>query len=118
MNPEKFEILPAVATITGMARKLVVVAAYIPPNYPAAWGAACLDFLDLLVLDIKRKYRNPLVVIAGDFNQWPVQEAVQEYPDLSEIHVGPTRGDRAIDRLFTNMSRNVVTSGSVPPPRD
>lgn len=33
---------------------------------------------------------------------------------MREVHVGPTRGDRAIDRLFCNMTRGVVASGTVP----
>ena len=41
-NPDKFEVLPAVGTIMGSSRKMVVVAAYIPPNYTASRGAACL----------------------------------------------------------------------------
>ena len=47
----------------------------------------------------------------GDFNQWPVQEALQDFPDITEADVGPTRKDRCIDRVFTNFGRSVVESG-------
>ena len=53
--------------------------------------------------------------MAGDFNQWEIDQALIEFPDLCEVHVGPTRGDRAIDRLFCNMSRSIFASGTVPP---
>ena len=41
-NPENYEILSAVGTLMGTARKLVVIAAYLPPNYTVPKGTACL----------------------------------------------------------------------------
>ena len=35
--------------------------------------------------------------------------------DLKEVHVGPTRGTRSIDRLFCNIHRAVEEAGTVPP---
>lgn len=37
------EVLPAVSTIRGSARKLVAVAAYIPLNYAVPWAKQCLE---------------------------------------------------------------------------
>lgn len=96
-NPDKFEILPVIGNLRGLARKLVVVGVYIPPNYAAARGAACLEYLEEMIIDIKRRYSDPFVVVTGDFNQWAVGDALQEFADIREVHVGPTRGDRAID---------------------
>ena len=94
--------------------KIVIIAVYIPPNYLVARGRACLKYVEQCVLDIKNRYRDPYFVVAGNFNQWDIAEALQEFADLTEIHVGPTRGDRAIDRLFCNMSRRPTDSGTVP----
>ena len=54
-------------------------------------------------------------MIGGAFNQWAAESAVVEFPDISEVLVGPTRGYRAIDRIFTNMGRSLGSSGTVPP---
>ena len=51
----------------------------------------------------------------GDFNQWPVDEALSEFPDVKEAPVGPTRKDRCIDRVFTNFGRAITDTGTVPP---
>ena len=102
-NPDSFEVLPAIGTIMGTSRKLAIVAAYIPPNYNAARGAACIDHIESVIVEIKRRYRDPLIALAGDFNQWRIQDGLMEFPDIRESLVGPTRGDRAIDRTFTNM---------------
>ena len=37
-NPDAYEVLPVVGTITGTSRKMVVIATYIPPNYKVARG--------------------------------------------------------------------------------
>ena len=114
-NPHKFEILPAVLSIKGSARKLVVVAAYVPPNYTVPRARQCLEHIESLVIEVRRKFRDPYIVVAGDFNQWGIDQALIEFPDLREVHVGPTRGERAIDRLFCNFTRGITASGTVPP---
>ena len=68
-----------------------------------------------LIIDMKRKYHEPPTVIGGDFNQWPIQDVTDDFSDLSEVLVGPSRGDRSIDRLFVNFSRCIATSGTLPP---
>ena len=51
----------------------------------------------------------------GDFNQWDIKEALQDFADVKEVNVGPTRGSRSIDRIFLNMTRAVVESGTLDP---
>ena len=114
-NPEKFEVLPVVGTILGTSRKVVVIAAYLPPNYTVPRGRSCLEHLENLLIEVKRRFNDPYIVLAGDYNQWPAEDAVAEFPDVSEVIVGPTRGDRSIDRIFCNMLRSVTSSGMVPP---
>ena len=66
---------------------------------------ACIEYIENLIDHVKLTYRDPYIVLGGDLNQWAAQEAVEEYPDMTEVRVGPTRGEREIDRLFCNMSR-------------
>ena len=54
-------------------------------------------------------------LVAGDFNQWKVEDALEDFPDLREVDVGPTRKDRTIDRIFTNFGRSITECGTVPP---
>ena len=89
-NPEKYEILTTVSTIAGHSKKLVTIAAYIPPGYPVARGRGCLSFISDLVIEAKRRYREPYLAISGDFNQWDVGQALEDFLDISEVDVGPT----------------------------
>ena len=92
-----------------------MIAAYIPPNYPVSRGRACIDYIEELLVEVKRRINDPFIILGGDFNQWPAEESIAEFADFSEIQVGSTRGDRAIDRFFSNMGRSIDSSGSVPP---
>ena len=94
-NPECYEVLPAVGTLRGTSRKVIVIAVYIPPNYTVARGNACMDFVENVVIDMKRKFRDPYIVLAGDFNQWAVQESLVDFPDITEVAVGPLGGTDA-----------------------
>ena len=114
-NPGNFEVLTTISNITGHARKLLTVACYLPPNYNIQRGREALEHIENIIIDLKRKYKDPFIIVAGDFNQWKIDEALQDFPDLREEQVGPTRKDRTIDRIFTNFGRSIVESGTVPP---
>ena len=114
-NPENFEVLPIAANLFAADRKFYIVAAYIPPNYTVVRGRACLKHVSDLILEIKRRATNPYIVVAGDFNQWPVSEALVDYPELVEVSTPPTRDDRHIDKIFTNWNDDIYDSGCVPP---
>ena len=114
-NPERYEVLTTVSTIAGHARKLVTIAAYIPPGYTVTRGRGCLSFISDLVIDAKRRYREPYLAISGDFNQWDAGQAIEDFLDISEVDVGPTRGLSTIDRIFVNFGNMVTDKGSVPP---
>ena len=114
-NPECYEVLVAVGSLRGHSRKLVVLACYVPPGYNRFRGASALEYIEGLVIQVKRRYEDPYVVLAGDFNQWKVEDNLANFADIREVEVGKTRGNRAIDRIFTNMSRSVVHSGTVAP---
>ena len=114
-NPKGFEVLGMYMTIANIKRKFYVVAAYIPPNYTVPKGKACLQHINNMVLDIKRGAQDPYILVAGDFNQWPIEVALEDYEELVEVPSPPTRGDRKIDRTFTNWHDDVTDSGCLPP---
>ena len=114
-NPDNFEVLPVIGSFNGSSRKVVVVAAYIPPNYTVARGAACLEDVESVIIEAKRRFRDPYIITAGDFNQWNVADALQDFQDITEVDVGPTRGDRCLDRIFCNVAQSIKESGTVPP---
>ena len=75
-----------------------------------------MEFIAGAVTEAKIKYDDPSILVMGDYNQWNVQDYLQDFPDLSEVNVGPTREDRQIDRVFCNLV-GVEEAGTVPPLR-
>ena len=114
-NPENFEVLPVCLTIPEIQQKLFVVAAYVPPNYLVARGKLCLSHISDLVFHIKNTNPNPLILVAGDFNQWDLAGALAEYCDMVEVQTPATRGDRHIHKIFMNWNEHVEESGCIPP---
>ena len=113
-NPGNLEILPALGTIQGLSRKIIVIGCYILPNYTSLRAAACLDYIEELVIESKQQLKDPIIVVIGDFNQWPIQDALREFRDIAESAAGPTRGTRTIDRTFTNFN-SVTGVGTLNP---
>ena len=112
-NPWEYEVLMATGMLRGSSRRVVVVAAYIPPNYTVGRGRGAMELVAGAVSEAKRKFDDPLIVLAGDFNQWKVEDYLRDFPDLLELPVGNTRGDHCIDRMFGNF--NAMEVGTLPP---
>ena len=54
----------------GTSMKMVVIAMYMPPNYTVPRGNFCLEHIENLVKEIKKRYNDQFIVLGGDFNQW------------------------------------------------
>lgn len=89
--------------LRGHSRKLAVVSCYIPPNYSRVRGLEALDHIEGVVIELKRKYQDPHIIIAGDFNQWKIENNLANFSDITEVQVGCTRGTKSIDRIFLNV---------------
>ena len=109
-NSHNYEILTAVGSIQGLSRKIALLGCYMPPNYTVAKARSCLGYIEKMVIEMKRRLRAPIIVVTGDFNQWPIEEALQEFRDLSETSAGPTTGTRTIDRTFTNLDKIIESN--------
>ena len=113
--PSDLEILTCVGPLRGHSRKRAVVACYLPPIYSKQRADHALNCISEAVAELERRYNHPYLIVTGDFNQWRVEEILQDYVDIGEVNVGPTRGSHCIDRRFTNVSRSVRESGTVAP---
>ena len=91
----------------------MVLACYLPPGDNTQRGNGCLDYVEDLVIKLKRKYFDPYIVVGGNFNQWKIHDVVADFPELLEAQVGPTRGTKCLDRLFSNL--DVSKAGTVLP---
>ena len=114
-NPDDYEVLAAHGTVRGIKDKVFCVVAYIPPNYSLLEARGCIEYISEVVQEGKRKYQDCVVVVAGDFNHWPIEEFLEEHPDIKEVIHGATRGTRSIDRSFVNFSRSITEATTLEP---
>ena len=114
-NPENFEVMCLIGKVNKLKEKVVLVAVYIPPNYPKFRADSCIDYVADVIAEAKRRYEAPIIIVGGDWNQWPVQPIINEHSDLVEVCHGPTRGDRKIDRFLTHFPRSIDESDVLPP---
>ena len=92
---------------------IIVAVVYQPP---AADDATMKDYLisSLEILEIK--YPNCAIVLAGDFNKTLLallQSAVKVF-QLKPVVDFPTRGDRTLDQVFTNLTEYFSSPCSLP----
>ena len=107
---DRFELTACAGSLRGHRRKLVCVTCYLPPNTGKKEAEDCLGYIAGAVVDLKKKYSSPFIIIAGDFNQWDIGDHLAEFSDFREVDVGPTRADRQINRIFSNFGHSVTES--------
>ena len=92
-NPNDYEVLAALAKVDGVKTKIFTMACYAPPNLTPTQADGLIEFLSDVVCEAKRTFEDCMILVMGDFNQWSVQELLDDHPDLTEVPHGPTRAD-------------------------
>lgn len=96
-------MLCAIGRVGKIERKIVVFIVYIPPNTRAAELEALGEAISAEVTAIKSSTKNPVLILAGDFNHRDISDTVGLAEDITLINTGPTRGANVIDRIYTNI---------------
>ena len=111
----RFEVVCGAGTLVHHKQKVVAIAVYIPPQYTAEESRNCLDFLEESIIHIKGKFKDPYIIISGDFNRRDVDGSLANFPDLHLIDTPPTRGDQKLDKIFVNFKSQIFESGVLKP---
>ena len=115
-NPDSYEILGLVGSISKIPRRVVAFMIYIPPSTRAGDLTKIRDALSEEIAAAKVSYKNPMILIGGDFNPRDISSYLGDTEPLAPIPTGPTRGDGVLDVVFTNFGEHVQESKVVPPP--
>ena len=67
------------------------------------------------IIEAKRRYREPYIVVAGDFNQWGIAATLADFNEVKEADVGPTRNAATIDWVFVSFGDRLTDAGTVSP---
>ena len=88
-------------------------------NLPQGINAAQLEALKEAVAPevaaARAAYRYPVVVIVGDFNHRDFGPVLGEVEDLVVVETVPTRGNNAIEKIYSNIPDKIMERLMLPP---
>ena len=96
------EILCATGRVNNFSRKIAILGVYISPRVRAKQYHLTLELISDAIRKLKEEFADPLIIVAGDFNHTNIEEATNEFPDLTTIQTGATRGSATLDMISTN----------------
>ena len=111
----RYEVVCGAGTLIHHAQKVIAIAVYIPPQYTEEESRNCLDFLEESIIHIKGKFKDPYIIVSGDFNKRDVDGSLANFPDLNLVETPPTRGTQKLDKVFLNFKSQIFESGTLKP---
>ena len=113
--PSKHEVMAAIGRRAGQRRKIAFVCVYVPPWYNAQQNASLYGYVNDVILALKNKYENPMLVLGGDFNRRDHRQMVRDFPEMKAISTEATREGAVLDILLTNFNDLIVDKGTAMP---
>ena len=79
-----------------------------PPNITKAKSERACEIINDNITQIKTKYESPVVILAGDFNQFDAKNCFLDHPDIEISDTPPSRNQSKIDLIATNIQESFV----------
>ena len=112
-NPH--EVIVGLCSLRGTSRKMIRIGDYRTTAIGLEELEVFLDCINDLVHSFKARYKDPYLIIAGDWNKAETDIAFEDFVNIVPIPMPPTRGDEVLDIIFTNMNSTVTVTDVCPP---
>lgn len=109
------EVLCVVGVIGKIARKIVTFVVYVPPPTTAPVWDATKEAVVVEVGAVLKAYKNPIVMVTGDFHHRDLCGALNEVSCFAALPTGPTRGANTIDIIYSNKPEAHTEAHVLPP---
>ena len=109
-----FEIVSTRGKLTGNNKDIVLYCVYLPPNLNQKKVEEANDIINENIALMKLQLHDPIIVVAGDVNQFGVYNCVSEHPDISVVTPLCTRGEAKLDQVATNCIDSICENITVP----
>ena len=113
--PKELEIICAIGRVGKISRRITVFVVYVPPAIRASQFRELGEALSAEIAAVKGTYRDPGIIVMGDFNHRDVLPFLEEVEPMTTVGTGPTRGASTLDIVHTNMCGDIVESLVLPP---
>ena len=112
---KEFEVLCVTGRVGKIERRVVVFTVYVPPGIKASALDTLREQLAAEIAAVKVTYKDPIIVVNGDFNHRDIGGAISEVEKFDLVPTGPTRGTATIDLVYTNIADNINEVLNLPP---
>ena len=109
------EIVAAVGNILGVRRTIAVFSFYFPPATAASDMKLIKEEFADMIGRVKSEYADPLIILAGDANRYCMDTVIQDYPDVVNQKVGPSRGEASLQIIATNFPDMILNTQTCEP---
>ena len=99
----KHEIVCATGKFNNNSRKVAIICVYLPPKQTPKVTKEIEECLADCILKLKSELNDPIIIVGGDLNKKSIDEAFKESPDVKMHTPIPTRGNAALDIVFSNL---------------
>lgn len=99
----EFELIAAKTKMGVAGKSLYVFALYLPPSMKVEAVEKMNELIVEEMEKIKVKERDPMFVIAGDFNKKNCDHIVDSFPGIQVLTSPPTRGNNQLDLCLTDI---------------
>ena len=82
---DQHEICTALCSLRGSLRKIICMGAYLTTALDLAGSEAFLQHLNDLLHSFKAKYRDPYIIVTGDWNKADTSIALDDFPSLQAV---------------------------------
>ena len=114
VNADGLEVVAASGRTKNISRNILVIVVYIPPSQSAATNAKLWDAVSDTIEKAKFELNDPYIILGGDTNQRPIANATTDFPNITVLGTGPTRGTATLDEVSTNFSDKIVVDTFFP----
>ena len=94
---------------------MAAIAVYLPPVLNADQVRCCLRDVNDAIVHIKNKYKDPYLLVGGDFNKKDLSTDLADHKEIDQLLTGPTRGTNILDILATNFNDLLDENGVTEP---
>ena len=86
-NPH--EIVAALCSLRGTSRKILCIGGYLTTGLSESEAEVYLEYMNDLLHSFKAKYRDPHIIVAGDWNRANTDVALEDFPAINAIPTPP-----------------------------
>ena len=114
-NKPRTEIVAARGKLRGYKREFNIFSCYLTPKLTKAESTEFMETLSNAIAEAKVT-SDGWFVVGGDWNQRPMTGILDLYPDIKQIATAPTRKDRVLDIIMSNINPHSIKNIGVTAP--